>query len=49
MKDCKLSEMTIDDSAWCFMIINCLMEMLDEREKRGDQRVLVSDNTGFIK
>ena len=49
IKDCKLSEMTIDDSAWRFMIFNCLMEMLDEREKRGDQRVLVADNTGFRK
>ena len=49
IKDCKLSEMTIDDSAWRFIIFNCLMEMLDEREKRGDQRVLVADNTGFIK
>ena len=49
IKDCKLSEMTIDDSAWRFMIFNCLMEMLDEREKRGDQRVLVEDNTGFRK
>ena len=49
IKDCKLSEMTIDDSAWRFMIFNCLMEMLDEREKRGDLRVIVADNTGFRK
>ena len=49
IRDCKLSKMTIDDSAWRFMIFNCLMEMLDEREKRGDLRVLVADNTGFGK
>ena len=47
IKDCKLSEMTIDDSAWRFMIFNCLMEMHDERDKREDQRLNVVGNTGL--
>ena len=49
IRDCKLSEMAIDDSAWRFMIFNCLMEMLDARDKRKDLRVNVAGNTGFRK
>ena len=49
IKDCKLSEMVIEDSLWRFMIVDCLLEMLEARDKRGDQRVLVAGNTGFRK
>ena len=49
IKDCKLSEMVIEDSLWRFMIVDCLLEMLEARDKRGDQRVLLAGNTGFRK
>ena len=29
IKDCKLSEMVIEDSLWRFMIVDCLLEMLE--------------------
>ena len=47
IKECKLSEMAIEDSVWRYMIFNCLMEMLDARDKREDQRVNVVGNTGL--
>ena len=47
IRDCKLSEMAIEDSVWRYMIFNCLMEMLDARDKREDQRVNVAGNTGL--
>ena len=47
IKDCKLSEMAIEDSVWRYMIFNCLMEMLDARDKREDQRVNVVGYTGL--
>ena len=47
IRDCKLSEMAIEDSVWRYMIFNCLMEMLDACDKREDQRVNVVGNTGL--
>ena len=49
IRDCKPSEMVINDSAWRFIIFKCLMEMLYARDKRKDLRVKIAGNTKFRK
>ena len=42
-----LDELTLEESAWSFMALNSIFNMLENRETRGDRRVKIAGNTGL--
>ena len=42
-----LDELILEESAWSFMALNSIFNMLENRETRGDRRVKIADNTGL--
>ena len=42
-----LDELILEDSAWSFMALNSIFNMLENRETRGDRRVKIAENTGL--
>ena len=42
-----LDELILEESAWSFMTLNSIFNMLDNRETRGDRRVKIAGNTGL--
>ena len=42
-----LDELTLEESAWSFMALNSIFNMLENREIRGDRRVKIAENTGL--
>ena len=45
----EMSEMTFEDSAWRFMAFNSILELVQARERRGDQRVVIANNPGLTR
>ena len=45
----EVSEMTFEDSAWRFMALNSILALFEARERRGDQRVVIANNTGLTR
>ena len=42
-----LDELILEESAWSFMALNSIFNMLENRETRGDRRVKIAENTGL--
>ena len=42
-----LDELIMEESAWSFMALNLIFNMLENREIRGDRRVKIAENTGL--
>ena len=42
-----LDELIMEESAWSFMALNSIFNMLENREIRGDRRVKIAENTGL--
>ena len=42
-----LDDLILEESAWSFMALDSIFEMLENRESRGDRRVKISGNTGL--
>ena len=42
-----LDELILEESAWSFMALNSIFNMLENREIRGDRRVKIAENTGL--
>ena len=42
-----LDELILDESAWSFMALNSIFNMLENREIREDRRVKIAENTGL--
>ena len=42
-----LDELILEESAWSFMVLNSIFNMLENRETRGDRRVKIAENTGL--
>ena len=42
-----LDELIMEESAWSFMALNSILNMLEKREIRGDRRVKIAENTGL--
>ena len=42
-----LDELIMEESAWSFMALNSIFNMLENRETRGDRRVKIAENTGL--
>ena len=40
-----LDELILEESAWSFMALNSIFNMLENRESRGDRRVIIAGNT----
>ena len=42
-----LDELIMEESAWSFMALNSIFNMLENRETRGDRRVNIAGDTGL--
>ena len=42
-----LDDLILEESAWSFMALNSIFNMLENRETRGDRRVKIAENTGL--
>ena len=42
-----LNKLILEESAWSFMALDSIFEMLENRESRGDRRVKVAGNIGL--
>ena len=42
-----LDELTLEESAWSFMALETVFELIENRVTRGDRRVKIAVNTGF--
>ena len=42
-----LDELILEESAWSFMALNSIFNMLENREIRRDRRVKIAENTGL--
>ena len=42
-----LDELILEESAWSFMALNSIFNMLENRESRGERRVKIAGNTGL--
>ena len=42
-----LDELILEESAWSFIALNSIFNMLENRETRGDRRVKIAENTGL--
>ena len=42
-----LDDLILGESAWSFMALNSIFNMLENREIRGDRRVKIAENTGL--
>ena len=44
-----LDELILEESAWSFMALNSIFNMLENRETREDRRVKIAENTGLTR
>ena len=42
-----LDDLILEESAWSFMALNSIFNMLENQETRGDRRVKIAENTGL--
>ena len=42
-----LNKLILEESAWSFMALETVFELIENRVSRGDRRVKIAGNTGF--
>ena len=42
-----LDELILEESAWSFIALNSIFNILENRESRGDRRLKIAGNTGL--